>query len=251
MLCLVIKRLFLRGNKNTGFFIAKEGLSECYIQQALAFVKSRKGELLTNERVIELTWDEGKILKVITSRNVFSDFDFVISAIPHHVLKSSDTKTEISSNQLDYSPIITIHIWSKHDFLKSESKFIGLINSKFDWIFKNGEIYSIVKSAAREDIQMSKNELLTDLYEELAQYFPLFNKNEVYHFRVIKEKRATFVPNINCLSFRKKIPINKGNLFYAGDWVNTGLPSTIESAVISSEYAVSCIMNRYNKKNIT
>jgi len=54
---------------------------------------------------------------------------------------------------------------------------------------------------------------------------------------VIKEKRATFVPNISALVTRKRISRNMQNLFIAGDWTNTGLPGTIEGAVKSGKLA--------------
>jgi len=53
------------------------------------------------------------------------------------------------------------------------------------------------------------------------------------------EKRATFVPTINFEEQRAKIKSPLKNLFLAGDWVNTGLPSTIESAVKSGKIASS------------
>ena len=54
-------------------------------------------------------------------------------------------------------------------------------------------------------------------------------------FKVIKEKRATFVPTNEILNKRPSIKTSVKNLFAAGDWVDTGLPSTIESAVKSGK----------------
>ena len=60
---------------------------------------------------------------------------------------------------------------------------------------------------------------------------------------MIKEKRATFVPDNKTIDKRPDIKTKVKNLFLAGDWVNTGLPSTIESAVKSGRRAVEEIEN--------
>jgi hypothetical protein len=66
----------------------------------------------------------------------------------------------------------------------------------------------------------------------------LFKKlelNKIRKFKVIKSKTATFIPDVKSNNKRISIQTNIDNLFVIGDWVNTGLPSTIESAVKSAK----------------
>jgi uncharacterized protein with NAD-binding domain and iron-sulfur cluster len=56
---------------------------------------------------------------------------------------------------------------------------------------------------------------------------------------VVREKRATFscTPAVEKIRPSTSTPI--ANLFLAGDWIATGLPATIEGAVISGERAAA------------
>jgi len=61
-------------------------------------------------------------------------------------------------------------------------------------------------------------------------------------YRVIKEKRATFSCAPETLVNR---PANKTvfkNLFLAGDYTDTGLPATIEGAILSGRKAAEMCM---------
>ena len=78
------------------------------------------------------------------------------------------------------------------------------------------------------------------LVKELLQY-TLIIRNDIKNFKIIKEKRATFVPSIGTLGKRPNCKTTINNLFLAGDWTNTGLPSTIESAVKSGRTAAEIV----------
>ena len=57
--------------------------------------------------------------------------------------------------------------------------------------------------------------------------------------RIVKEKRATFAQTPASLRLRPGPRVGLENLFLAGDWTDTGLPATIESAVRSGRRAAA------------
>ncbi len=59
--------------------------------------------------------------------------------------------------------------------------------------------------------------------------------------KIIKEKRATFIPLNEIIGNRPNAKTNITNFILAGDWINTGLPATIESAVLSGKTAAEII----------
>ncbi|MEW6702140.1 MAG: FAD-dependent oxidoreductase, partial [Bacteroidota bacterium] len=69
----------------------------------------------------------------------------------------------------------------------------------------------------------------------------------VVDWRVIKEKRATFIPDIASNYIRKNFNLYFENLIFAGDWVDTKLPSTIESAVLSGKFAAEKVISSLKK----
>ena len=61
---------------------------------------------------------------------------------------------------------------------------------------------------------------------------------------VLKEKRATMSPDLRSHRLRPPVETPLRNLFLAGDWIQTGLPATLESAVISGRAAAAAIAAR-------
>ena len=70
----------------------------------------------------------------------------------------------------------------------------------------------------------------------------LLKPETISNYKIIKEKRATFIPSNDILDKRPQQKTNIKNLIIAGDWVDTGLPSTIESAVKSGRVATDILI---------
>ena len=60
--------------------------------------------------------------------------------------------------------------------------------------------------------------------------------------RIVKEKRATFAQTPDDVARRPASATRWKNLWLAGDWIDTGLPATIEGAVRSGQSAAHLIM---------
>jgi uncharacterized protein with NAD-binding domain and iron-sulfur cluster len=65
--------------------------------------------------------------------------------------------------------------------------------------------------------------------------------------RIVKEKRATFASTPTQASRRPATRTSWTNLFLAGDWVDTGLPATIEGALRSGEAAAALALMAKSK----
>ena len=189
----------------------------------------------------EIVVKNQKVVSVKSDKNIYDDFDYVISAIPLYALDKIIPKKNLDINlELEYSTILNIHLWLKENNLSE--KFYGLLDSPLHWIFVKENHINIVISDADYLVDKTKEEILKFVIEELVQYTSIKDE-DIQRYKIIKEKRATFVPNINTLDKRpnNKTPIK--NLFLAGDWTNTGLPSTIESAVKSGRMAAELVLN--------
>jgi uncharacterized protein with NAD-binding domain and iron-sulfur cluster len=103
-------------------------------------------------------------------------------------------------------------------------------------VFNKGTHINIVISDANEFTNKSDDNILELLKGELKKYF-LLDSELISKYKVIKEKRATFIPSKEIINNRPSQKTNINNLVLAGDWVDTGLPSTIESAVKSGRVA--------------
>ncbi len=234
----ILKKMFLNGSFNSTILLPITSLSELYCQPAIDFLHNHNAEIYFNKRATEFNFSENKrIVKVITSNQAFTDFDFVICAIPYFALKKIKGFEQLIDNkllQLKSSSILTFHILLKENPLKE--KFYGLINSPLHWVFNHHKYITTVISDANKYADNEREFLFNLLWNEIEKYLPL-TKDMIIDFKMIKEKRATFIPDSDSIQSRPSTKTNISNLFLAGDWINTGLPATIESAVLSGKMA--------------
>jgi uncharacterized protein with NAD-binding domain and iron-sulfur cluster len=131
-------------------------------------------------------------------------------------------------------------LWLKEN--KLPECFYGLINSPLHWVFNKGTHLNIVISNANELVNKPDEELIEMVKGELKKFF-LLDSGFISDYKIIKEKRATFIPSNDIIDKRPNQKTQIKNLILAGDWVDTGLPSTIESAVKSGRVAAEIILN--------
>jgi squalene-associated FAD-dependent desaturase len=180
-------------------------------------------------------------------------------AIDHHSIRPFEVITQFAS-----SPIITINVWFDRPVMEME--LAALLESRVQWVFNrsrmlrkqqadgsmsreagsrtagqtaadNRQYLSMVISGAAEYVEMEKGQLVAIALEDLGRVFPAIRGAGVVHSLVIKEKRATFSPVPGLEKLRPSVRTPFENFFLAGDWTDTGYPSTIEGAVMSGRRA--------------
>ena len=229
----ILKEIFLSGKRSSKIILPKKGLTESYVDSAQNFILTKNGRINCGEEVIEILIENDKAIKVKTNKNEYSNFEFIVSAVPYFAFTRYIDKNILSDiPEFDYSTIVNIHIWLKKNNLKE--KFYGLVDSSVHWIFNKGSHLNLVISEADYLKEKSSEEIFEMINAELKK-FTNINSENILTYKVIKEKRATFVPTNEILNKRPSIKTSVKNLFAAGDWVDTGLPSTIESAVKSGK----------------
>jgi hydroxysqualene dehydroxylase len=141
------------------------------------------------------------------------------------------------------SPIVTVNLWLDRAVLPAP--FVGLPGRTFQWVFDKRQVFgdsashlSLVSSGAAR-VVAETNEALVELAgTELAAAFPVVRKAAVKRSLVVRERRATF----SLAPGQPARPATRTavrGLLLAGDWVDTGLPATIEGAVASGHLAAA------------
>ncbi|GAB6282573.1 MAG: hydroxysqualene dehydroxylase HpnE [Ignavibacterium sp.] len=237
----IIKEIFLKGNFNSTIILPKVGLSELYCLPAQEFIFSKNGLISLNEELVEIKFENNKAIEIITNKRIINNFDYLILAIPPFALQKIFGYKNLFDDKLfnyEYSSILTFHIWLKHNSLKEN--FYGLIDSPLHWVFNHNSHITTVISDANDLINKDKDELFNLVWTEIENYFQI-KKEEILDYKIIKEKRATFIPSNEALKNRPDIKTKMQNVFLAGDWIETGLPATIESAVMSAKMVADYI----------
>jgi uncharacterized protein with NAD-binding domain and iron-sulfur cluster len=103
---------------------------------------------------------------------------------------------------------------------------------------------SFVISGARNLVDSPNEVLLSQIHGDLRKMIPTARDARVMKSIVLKEKQATMSPDLASHRARPGTVTPLKNLLLAGDWVQTGLPATIESAVISGRRAAAEAIKR-------
>ncbi len=256
----ILKEIFLKGNKGSKIVIPKAVLSQMYCEPSKQFIEQKGGKIFLSEKVEELRFEKGRVVEVKTDMRRIKDFDFVVFAVPFYavqrillesnssivndnkILKEVQHDWGHSTNQSfkpHYSSILNVHIWLKDN--RFHNNFYALIGSKLHWVFSHKSHLTCVFSDADYLMSSSDDEIMNIIYSELDKFLNI-STQEITDHLIIKEKRATFIPSNEILNSRPNAETELKNLFLAGDWVNTGLPSTIEGAVKSGKVAANLVI---------
>ena len=237
----VLKEIFLNGSKNFQIVLPKVSLSELFVEPAYQLLKETSAIVKCNEKVIGIQLSENGY-NVKTSSAKYENIDFIISAVPFFALDRILQNSNIPIKQfirLEYSPILSVHIWLNENIFDKE--FYGLIDSDIHWVFNHGSYISIVVSSATNLISLPKAEIIEKIVCELEKFFSMFSRKQILNFQIIKEKRATFIPNVDSVKQREMMKFEMDNFYVAGDWTNTGLPGTIEGAIKSGKICADAV----------
>jgi hypothetical protein len=136
------------------------------------------------------------------------------------------------------SPIVTVNLW--FDRALVDEPFIGLPGRTMQWAFAKASHLSLVSSGAEAIVRQTNADLIAMAHGELLDALPASRTARLTRATVIREPRATFslAPG---QPVRPPAETDVRGLVLAGDWIDTGLPATIESAVRSGHRAAAAV----------
>ena len=248
----VLAQMFGPDPQDAALAFPLKPLNELYVEPARAYLESRGATVRANApaRIViagDATWQvdvRGEALRagaVICAAPWYAlpeIFDSAGEASPLAPILSAASKTPAS-------PIVTVNLW--FDRVVLDTPFVGLPGRVNQWVFDKREVFgerashlSTVSSGADSVVSRSNQELIDLALFEIRDAIPAVAAAELRHATVVREKRATFsiAPGMPPRP-STRTPI-KG-VFLAGDWIDTGLPATIEGAVMSGHWAADAL----------
>ncbi|MGH2599907.1 MAG: hydroxysqualene dehydroxylase HpnE, partial [Dehalococcoidia bacterium] len=139
------------------------------------------------------------------------------------------------------SPIVSVNIWFDREILPCA--FVGLPGRRLQWAFDKRAVIgedashvTLVGSGAQELLRQSNASLAALALGELREALPSARHASVRRTLVVREPRATF-SLADDQPARPPTATAVPRLLLAGDWVDTGLPGTIEGACLSGRWA--------------
>jgi squalene-associated FAD-dependent desaturase len=236
----VLTRLFGAGGDGARARVPRDGLSESFVDPALASLARQGAEARFGDRLraVETAGDRLTRLDFASGPIDLAPEDRVIFAIPGPV--ASALLPEIKS-PAEWRPIVNAHYrWDgPPPFL-----FLGLLGGVAEWLFARPGVLSVTISAADAVVDRPAEELIKVIWRDVARAVGSDPESPPVG-RVVKEKRATFAATQQALLERPTTKTRWGNLLLSGDWTATSLPSTIEGAILSGHRAADCVMRSH------
>ena len=218
-----------RGAATCRSLLPRVGLSETFVDPALAHLRVQGVEIrfgarlkamaFEPDRVSELMFDSGSIR--------LGSKDSVILAVPAAIAARLVPALIVPDL---YSPIVNAHF--RCDTTAETPFFVGVIGGSAEWIFRKRGVLSVTVSAADRMVDRPAPELRDLFWRDVALAYRL-PAHSMPQARIVKERRATFLASPQQLRRRPKQTTMWRNLLLAGDYVDTGLPATIEGAIRS------------------
>jgi hydroxysqualene dehydroxylase len=233
-------------------------LDELYAEPARQWLLSRGHEVRTNApAVVEVRNDAVKAVHVRDER---IEAPVVVSSVPWHAMAALFTEAPASLGEvlknaaaLGSSPIVTVNLW--FDRAVMHEPLIGLPGRSFQWVFDKRAIVggaashlSLVSSGAERIVAASNEELVTLALREIREALPAARTAVLRKASAVREKRSTFSLAPGAPPRPATTTAVRG-LFLAGDWIDTGLPATIESAAASGHLAAARISEFQGKSS--
>jgi zeta-carotene desaturase len=174
-------------------------------------------------------------------------FEAMQNLLPH--LPAAEGKEELTRQieRHEHWPICSVHLWFDREI--TELEHAVLLDREIHWMYnqsrlqtgREGQYIELVVSATRAFAALPRDAAIQQALTELAEFFPRVKEAKLEKVALVKEVRATFGVPPGIDSARPHAQSPWPNLFLAGDWIQTGWPSTMESAARSGHLAAEAV----------
>ena len=253
----VIRELFMNSPVAGSMGMSTVPLSQLYVE-VQSFLEKRGATIHLNANVESASWNEAAAQWTVTTRTGDILSDFIVLALPFEStqkllpnLPPSDTAGILARQlaQHEHWPICSVHLWFDREI--TDLDHAVLLDREIHWMYNKsrlqpwragkGSYIELVQSASRTFAALPRDQAITQALAELGEFFPHVHTAKLEKAALIKEVRATFGVPPGIDAARPTATSPWPNLFLAGDWVQTGWPSTMESAARSGHLAAEAL----------
>ena len=226
-------------------------LEAMYAGPARRYIEARDGHVRTHALARVLV-EHGRAAGVRLRGGEEIRAASVVSAVPWFALGSlfdaipAELAGMVSAaSRMGSYPIVTVNLWLDRRVLPAP--FVGLPGRSMQWVFDRGAMtggaashLSLVSSGASAIAGQGNDALVVLALRELRDALPACRAARVLRATVVRERRATFslAPGQPA---RPSTTTPMAGFYLAGDWTDTGLPGTIESAAASGHRVADAV----------
>jgi len=254
----VVRELFMNSAEAGSMGMSTVALSDLYAGAA-RFLTDRGSEILFSTNIEYATWNQSLLEWTLHARTDSISADYLVLALPFEATAklipnmpaapgAATLATQVEAHE--HWPICSVHLWFDREI--TDLDHAVLLDREIHWMFnksrmqpwrKEGTSYiELLVSTSKAFAALERNQAIEQSIAELAEFFPAVRDAKLVKAALIKEVRATFgvppgVDGHRPAATQSPWP----NSFLAGDWTQTGWPSTMESAARSGHLAAEAL----------
>lgn len=245
----VLLRTFSGVAQNADLLIPRTDLSSLLPEPAADYIERKGGSVILNRRVQSLECSDGRIVGLRWAGGSLAVERTILAVNPvmcRRLLAGHGALSEIADRLagLRQDPITTIYLRYPEQ-VQLGAALQGLQDGLGQWFFDRAYmghpgLITIVISGCGAHEQLDNQQLAARVQAELARLYPKWPAP--IDRLVIREKRATFAATPAAEPLRPSYQTPIQGLWLAGDFTATGLPATLEGAVLSGRTAAQAVL---------
>jgi len=235
----VVRETLALGGQACRPLLAYEGLGSVFVEPAITHLRGRGVAFAFEDELVALLFGNGRVSRMTFAKQTINlgENDAIILAVPPYVATNFVPDLVAPSS---FRGIVNAHF--RIDPPAHLPPMLGVINGTCEWIFPLPNRISATISDGGRLFDMARAELAQIIWNDIAKVAGL--SRDLPPWQIVRERRATFTATPEQNARRPAAETSWQNLFLAGDWTQTGLPATIESAVRSGYRAADLVSHR-------
>jgi squalene-associated FAD-dependent desaturase len=236
-------------------------LGELYGERLETWLGRHSVTLHLGHDVGHVVAEAGRVTGIILGDGTRRDVDGLVIAVTWRRLRElfdddlwSSLPELAGVEQIDAAPITGVHLWFDRPI--TTLPHAVLLGRLSQWLFNRGDAgapsslpghyyYQVVISASRSLAGRERTDVIEEILGDLASIWPATREARLLRWRIVTEQAAVFSVRPGMDRLRPRQQTSLANLALAGDWTDTGWPSTMEGAVRSGYLAAEAILRAF------
>ncbi|MCW9059481.1 MAG: hydroxysqualene dehydroxylase HpnE [Gammaproteobacteria bacterium] len=253
----VLRESFRHRRQDSDLLLPVTDLGSALPEPALHYIERHGGQVWLNRRVSGLRLSGTRLEGVELGSEFLPSRQLVLAVNPvmcRRLLSPHAPFTDLVRGlvRLEYQPITTLYL-RYPETVRLPRPMLGLLDGPGQWVFDRGlagqpGLMAVVISAAGAHMAQDNEALGNAVGRQLAELFPHWPV--AGERMVIREKRATFASQVGVEALRPGSATPVAGCWLAGDFTATGLPGTLEGAVLSGRACARGILRQQGGKSV-
>jgi squalene-associated FAD-dependent desaturase len=248
----VLAEMFGPDGSASAMVLPTRPLHQMYAEPARSFIEAHGGEVRTGALARIVAHERAIVAVDVRGEQIPARA--VISAVPWFAMRTlfADGPPASLAPMVERAvsmtgkPIVTVNLW--YDRPVMDEQFVGLPGRMMQWVFDKRLAFgadashlSLVASGAEALTAERSGDLIERARRDVEDAIAGARDAKFIRGTVVREKLATFSLAAGQPT-RPSTATALPGFFLAGDWIDTGLPGTIESAVVSGHRAAAAVL---------